>query len=78
MKSAVACTAGGKRLSRTLLSRISDPETGHHSIAGHVKHFATVCFSGAREHAEKLVEQRQHSRRRQCFGKSGITSHVRE
>jgi hypothetical protein len=71
-------TAGGERLPRTLLAGISTPESGHHSVAGHMKHFATVCFSGARKDAEKLVKQGYDPSRRQFFGQTSVSSHIRE
>ena len=56
-KSAVASHGRRRAPPRTLLAGISAPETGDHSVAGHMKHFATVCFSGACKDAEKLVKQ---------------------
>src|SRR5580692_4107606 len=70
--------AGGERLPGSLPAGIADSETSHHAVAGQMKHFATVCFSGAGKDAEELVKQGYDLGRRQLFGQTTVSSHICE
>jgi hypothetical protein len=70
--------AGGERCAGTRPLRISDPESSHHSVTGHVEHFAAVRNGNARENGEKFIEHGYDLRGWQLFGKTGVASHIGE
>jgi hypothetical protein len=70
--------AGGERCAGTRPLRISDPKSRHHSITGHVEHFAAIRCGNARENGEKFIEQGYDSGGLQSLGKCGISPHIGE
>jgi hypothetical protein len=69
---------GGERCTGTRPLRLSNPKSRHHSITGHMEHFAAEGHGNARENGEKLIEQTYDSCGRQALGKTGISPHVGE
>jgi hypothetical protein len=70
---------GGKRLASTIVrGGVLSAKAGHHAVAGHMKDRAAVYCRDPRQQTEKLIQQRQDSRRGEAFGKSGVAAQIRE
>jgi hypothetical protein len=70
--------AGGERCTGTRPLRLSNPESRHHSVTGHMEHFAAEGHGNARKNGEKFIEQTYDSCGRQSLGKTGISPHIGE
>jgi hypothetical protein len=68
--------AGGERRECRRPLRISDSESRHHFVTGHVEHFATERDRDPGENCKEFLEQAYHSCGGQSFGKGCVSPHI--